>query len=181
MPTPYKGKFSKLKNPQKYSGDVSKIIYRSSWEREAFRWCDENPEVEEWASEEFFIPYFNPIAGRKAKYYPDLFIKMASGQCRIIEIKPKKQTQKPAQSSRKSQKYINEVATYTINQTKWEAAVELAEKNNMTFEIWTEDELKKMGLLKTLNRSEMSRESTSKKPTKRVINKRTVARPKRKS
>ena len=47
----YKGKF-RPKNPQKYRGDPTKIIYRSLWERNCMRYFDENPNVLKWSSEE---------------------------------------------------------------------------------------------------------------------------------
>ena len=37
----YKGKYT-LENPDKYVGDKSNIIWRSTWERTAFKWCDRN-------------------------------------------------------------------------------------------------------------------------------------------
>jgi hypothetical protein len=39
----YKGKF-RPKNPQKYEGDFRNIVYRSMWERQVLKWCDENPQ-----------------------------------------------------------------------------------------------------------------------------------------
>jgi hypothetical protein len=52
----YSGSF-KPKNREKYAGDVSAIKYRSMWERQVFRWCDENSSVAKWSSEEIVIPY----------------------------------------------------------------------------------------------------------------------------
>ena len=51
MPT-YKGKLAALNNPDKYTGDVKNITYRSMWERNVMKWCDDNPEVLEWAIEQ---------------------------------------------------------------------------------------------------------------------------------
>ena len=52
----YKGKY-KPKNRSKYKGDPTKIIYRSLWERRFMVYCDENPSIIKWASEEVVIPY----------------------------------------------------------------------------------------------------------------------------
>jgi len=52
----YRGKF-KPKNPNKYKGDANGIVYRSLWERNAFRWLDENDSIVAWNSEEIVIPY----------------------------------------------------------------------------------------------------------------------------
>ena len=70
MPT-YKGKLAALNNPDKYTGDVKNITYRSMWERNVMKWCDDNPEVLEWASEEIALPYVHPVTGKIARYYPD--------------------------------------------------------------------------------------------------------------
>ena len=47
----YKGKY-KIKNPDKYIGNPNKVVFRSLWERNAFRWCESNPKVKLWNSEE---------------------------------------------------------------------------------------------------------------------------------
>ena len=55
---PYKTKQGRFKprNPGKYKGDPSNIIYRSSWEKKFMLWCDCNLNVLEWGSEEIVIP-----------------------------------------------------------------------------------------------------------------------------
>jgi len=40
----YSGKY-KVKNPKKYAGDHTAVIFRSMWERHCFKWCDDNPNV----------------------------------------------------------------------------------------------------------------------------------------
>ena len=70
----YKGKY-KPRNRSKYKGDPTKIIYRSLWERRFMVWCDENPNVIKWASEEVVIPYRSPLDRRIHKYYPDFWVK----------------------------------------------------------------------------------------------------------
>ena len=52
----YKGKYIP-KNPQKYKGNPSQIIYRSLWERKFMVYCDRNDKVIEWGSEEVIVPY----------------------------------------------------------------------------------------------------------------------------
>ena len=147
----YKGKInpSSLKNPKKYVGDISNIVYRSMWERNVVYWLDDNPNVSEWASEEIAFPYEHPLDNRRAKYYPDFFVKMIDGTMRVIEVKPKKETQRPLDPKRKTQKHITAVATWIVNNEKWLAARYFCEKNNMKFEIWTEDTLNEMGIMKS--------------------------------
>ena len=59
----YKGKF-RPKNPNKYKGNPSNIIYRSLLERRMMVYLDKNPEIEHWASEELPIRYYSPIDKR---------------------------------------------------------------------------------------------------------------------
>ena len=141
----YKGKF-KPKNLKKYEGDFSNITYRSHWESQVFRWCDDNSDIIGWNSEEIVIPYKCKTDGKMHRYFTDVFIRMKDGKCYLIEIKPKKQTQPPKKSSRKTKKYINEVMTYAKNISKWEAAQDFASRNGLIFQIWDETTLKKMGI-----------------------------------
>ena len=133
-------------NPEKYKGDIQNIIYRSSWELKFMQWCDRNPNVIEYASEEFCIPYLSPIDGRVHRYFPDFIMKVKeqSGEIKkyIIEIKPKRQTVPPVQTSKKRTKtFINEVKTYVVNEAKWKAAEEWCKDHLLEFKVITEDQL----------------------------------------
>ena len=115
--------------PRKYKGDPNNIICRSSWERKFCRWCDLNENILEWGSEEFCIPYRSPVDRRVHRYFPDFIIKVReqTGDVKryVIEVKPKKQTRPPVQTTKKRTKtYINEVKTYAVNEAKWKAADE---------------------------------------------------------
>lgn len=140
----YKGLY-KPKNPEKYKGDVTSIIYRSSWERSCMNYFDNNPNIVEWQSEEVIIPYRSPIDGRLHRYFPDFKIKVRDSSGRIntylIEVKPFYQTQPPVVKSRKSKRYINEVKTFGINTSKWKAAQEYCADRGWKFQIITENEL----------------------------------------
>jgi len=141
----YKGKF-KVKNIDKYIGDHTKVVYRSLWERQVFRWCEGNPDIAGWNSEEIVIPYKCNTDLRMHKYYMDVLIVMKTGKTYLVEIKPKKQTQSPAKPKRKTKRYINEVTTYIKNTSKWTAAQQYAEHKGWHFQIWTEDTLKNLGI-----------------------------------
>lgn len=128
----YKGRF-RPKNPSKYRGDPTKIVYRSLWELKFFRHADKHPDIIWWASEEFVVPYMSPVDGKMHRYFPDVVIKkkMPEGKTEtiMIEIKPKAQTVPPnpknknaTPSGRVSRRYINEVKTYGVNEAKWKAA-----------------------------------------------------------
>lgn len=133
-------------NPEKYKGDVKNIIYRSSWEVHFMRYCDRNSNILEWGSEEFWIPYLDPTTNKIRRYFPDFVIKVKDNNNQIkkyiIEVKPKRQTRPPVQSSRKKTKtYINESMTYEKNIAKWKAAKEWCADRMIEFKIITEDEL----------------------------------------
>jgi hypothetical protein len=132
--------------PKKYLGNPNMIVCRSSWERRFCRWCDLNENILEWGSEEFFIPYYSPLDGKRHRYYPDFFIKVkeSSGLIKkyIIEVKPEKQTRPPNPNpKRKSKSWLYEAKTYAVNQAKWKAAEEFCEINGVEFKIITEKEL----------------------------------------
>jgi len=141
----YKGKY-KIKNPDKYIGNPSKVVFRSLWERNAFRWCESNPKVKLWNSEEIVVPYKYQVDKKLHRYYVDLLIQMDNKETYLIEIKPKAQTQPPKKRSRKTKKYINEQLTYIKNQDKWEAADQYAKHKGWKFQVWTEETLKNLGI-----------------------------------
>lgn len=141
---PYKGLF-KPKNPQKYHGDPSNIVYRSLWEAKFMSYVDNHPDVLKWSSEEFSIPYRSPIDGKIHRYFPDFKIKIKNKEgiieTLVIEIKPAKQTQPPKVQTRPTKKYITEVKQWGINSAKWKAAKAFCDDRKWMFKIMTEKEL----------------------------------------
>ena len=108
--------------------------------------CDHTSSIVEWGSEEIIIPYRSPIDGRVHRYYPDFYIKILtkSGKYEkyVIEVKPKRQTQKPNEKpKRKTAAWKREVLTYIKNEAKWEAARSYCDVRSMKFMILTEDHL----------------------------------------
>lgn len=140
----YKG-FYKPKNPSKYLGDPTNIVYRSSWERQCMLYFDKNPNILEWGSEEIIIPYRSPLDNRVHRYFVDFVIKAktASGQIEttLVEVKPYIQTQPPKSQQRKTRRYLNEVTTYLVNEAKWKAATEFCKDRKWKFQIITENDL----------------------------------------
>jgi hypothetical protein len=59
----------------------------------------------------------------------------------VIEVKPYKQTQQPEKPKRQTQRFVEEVKTYAVNQAKWKAATEYCKDRNYQFIIMTEKEL----------------------------------------
>ena len=143
----YKGIY-KVRHPEMYKGDVSKVEYRSNWEKQCFIWLDGNSQVEWWASEEFVVPYYYDVDKKMHRYFVDLSIKWKSGKLMLVEVKPKKQTVPPKTKSPKSKRSLNEAYTWIMNCNKWEAADKIAKDNGWEFVIWTEDDLKRFGILK---------------------------------
>ena len=131
--------------PRKYQGDANNIVCRSSWERRFCKWCDTNPNILRWASEEFSIPYVSPVDNRVHRYYPDFLIevKERNGKVKkyVVEVKPKRQTQPPKKGKNVTKSFIYETKTYAVNQAKWKAASEFCLDNGVEFKIITEDEL----------------------------------------
>jgi len=142
----YSGKY-KVKNRSKYKGDVDKVVFRSLWERNAFKWCDDTKEVIGWSSEEVVIPYFYEVDKKYHRYFMDLKITYANGKTILVEIKPNKETSPPKFNGKKSKRYINEGMTYVKNMNKWAAAQNYAADRGWGFQIWTENELSSMGIL----------------------------------
>jgi len=131
--------------PEKYAGDPTCIIMRSSWETRFASWCDKNPSVIKWSSEETVIPYRCPTDEKIHRYFVDfkIQIKNKDGALKtyLIEVKPAKQTQPPVYPGRNTQRYITESMTYIKNQAKWKAATDWAKDRGYEFKIITEYEL----------------------------------------
>jgi hypothetical protein len=140
----YKGRFLPTK-PQKYIGDTTNIIYRSSYELKFMKWCDMNGSVRRWASEEIVIPYLSPADGEMHRYFVDFFIEVVTkdGGTKkyLVEVKPYRYTQPPQVPKRKTQRFITEVKQWGVNNAKWEAAKRFAKQNNMEFMLITEKDL----------------------------------------
>jgi len=132
----------KVKNKDKYVGNKDPR-YLSSWELEAFKYLDGNPNIMRWGSELVIIKYFSPVDGRDRRYMVDLFVEYynSSGKLvkEIIEIKPFKETKPPKNTSRKKrQTYLKELYTWEVNKAKWAAAAIFAKQRKLTFRIITE-------------------------------------------
>jgi len=148
VPNYYQGRF-KPRNPEKYKGDPTNIIYRSGWELKLMSYLDKHPHVTKWNSEEIVIPYRSPIDGKMHRYFPDFYVEQINKEKRkekvLIEVKPYAQTRPPKVQNTKRNKptkrYINEVKTWGINSAKWNAAEEFCKDKGYIFRIITENEL----------------------------------------
>jgi hypothetical protein len=140
----YSGRFIP-KNPKKYIGDHTNIIYRSSWEARVMDKLDKSDWCIAWASEELIIPYVSPVDGRRHRYFPDFLVKYQDKtgiqKTMLIEVKPDNQTKPPAIPKRKTKRFIQEVMTYGVNQAKWAAAEEYCLDRGWEFRVLTEQHL----------------------------------------
>ena len=139
-----------LRNPHKYMGDVDNVIFRSTWEANVFKFCDNNPNIIGWQAEEIIIQYMKPIfnahgglSTKIANYYPDLYVEYVNKQGELIkelmEIKPKNQTR--ASRAKKYTTVLFENMAYMVNMAKWDAAKRWCEPRGIKFCIVTEDSI----------------------------------------
>ena len=140
----YKGRY-RIVNTAKYKGDISDVVYRSSWELKFMRWCDTNPSILEWGSETMIIPYRSPVDNKIHRYFVDFYIKVEDKTGAVskylIEIKPEKFTKPPIIPKKQTKKFIQEIFNYGINQSKWKAANAFCEDKGWKFLVLTEKEL----------------------------------------
>jgi hypothetical protein len=141
----YQQGFFRPRNPEKYMGDSNNIVYRSSWELKFMQWCDRNPSILRYGSEEFSIPYYNPVKQRVCRYFPDFIMEVletnGKKQKYVVEVKPKRQTVPPVQGKKKTKTYLNEMNTYAVNKSKWKAVQEWCDDRMIKFQLITEFEL----------------------------------------
>lgn len=133
----YKQGYFVPQHPEKYLGDITKIVYRSSWELEVNKFFDMNPRVVKWGSEEIAIPYYNPVKKRPANYFPDYFVEYITKDGEIIkeivEVKPLEQT-RPGRSRNPRTKLMEDL-TYAVNMAKWAAAQAWCEARGLKFRV----------------------------------------------
>lgn len=162
----YSGRYT-IKNKAKYLGNAKGVVYRSLWERHAFKWADDNPNVIGWSSEEIVVPYYYDVDKKYHRYFVDLYLKMADGREILVEIKPESQTV-PPKGQKRTKRYITEGYTYVKNINKWTAAKEYAADRGWHFEIWTEKTLTSMGIMPKSSKPLKPLKPFPKKPKKRV-------------
>ena len=127
------------KHPEKYLGDPRKIRFLSSWELRFMQFCDTNPNVIQWGSEEFKVQYWHPIKQKVCNYIPDFIIKYKDNRgnliTEVIEIKPKKQSVPGKRTS------TYDKVQLVINHAKWAAAVALCDSHGIKFRVVTEADM----------------------------------------
>ncbi len=159
----YQQGYFHVTNPEKYVGDPTQVIYRSSWEKKFCQWADNHPNIVKWGSENFSIKYFNPCSklvngqyvGAINNYYVDFFITIKKEdklESWICEVKPKTQVPTTEQMNRlskminegnktdkKIKRYNHELKTLLVNRAKFLAAMKFAEERGMKFAVCDEN------------------------------------------
>jgi hypothetical protein len=134
--------FFLVRNPEKYIGK-GKPKYRSGWEHAFMRFCDNNDNIIQWASESISIPYRNPLSGKMTNYVPDFFIRYRTRNNKVctelIEIKPKKQSILESKAS------VRDRAIVAVNYAKWAAAQAWCKRAGIVFRVITEDDIFRNG------------------------------------
>jgi hypothetical protein len=129
----------KLKNPEKYIGQGTPL-YRSSWELAVMRMCDNNPSIQQWASESIKIPYRDPLTGKQTVYVPDFLVvyvdRNQQKHAEVWEIKPANQTLKE-----KVGKNVYNQAQYVKNQAKWQVAGAWCKQHGIKFRVINETDI----------------------------------------
>ena len=133
----YEQDYYVLKNPEKYRGDETKIIYRSSYERRMCQYCDSNPKIISWSSEPLAIRYTSLFDGRQHNYWLDFWFKYDDGREFIVEVKPNAKLKKPRRPSKKTPKslenYNKKLKEYLVNYSKFKAASDFARQSGVEF------------------------------------------------
>ena len=140
-----KGHF-KPNHPEKYKGNPTNIVYRSSWELSCMSKFDRDANVLEWQSEESSIQYVCPTDQKMHRYFPDFVVKVKTRNGKIkvimIEVKPKIQVLPPKKTEKKTKRtLLKETFTYAKNTAKWNAARAFCKQRGWEFQIWTEAEI----------------------------------------
>lgn len=143
------------KRPEKWI-NKDPIRYLSLWERQTFKYLENNPNVKFIGSETIVVKYKDPLEENKfRKYFIDLEIHFVNGEKILVEIKPKSQVKNPLEKknipknlkTKKGMNFLKEVEVFAINNAKWESARNFAKNSNYkNFLIWGEDELTKLGI-----------------------------------
>lgn len=162
--------YYKVQHLEKYVGDPTLIIYRSSWELTFLRWCDFSPSIIKFSSEPIRIPYYDrtskleeckkyglnpndPKNWEVKNYNVDFWLQIQKDENVtekwFVEIKPSEKLKKPVPPPENSplkiqRKFVNEAREFLLNEAKFAAMNAYANKVNAKFYIFTEIQLEKL-------------------------------------
>jgi hypothetical protein len=144
----YKQGYFIPKNPSKYIGDITKIIYRSGLELKFCKFCDTSDRISRWASEPIAIKYYNPVSKTIRNYYPDYLVrfKTIDGSAELppylIEVKASNMLKMPNKPKRPTEKrmksWYNISCQVIVNIAKCKAAEIFCEEKGFKYTFLTE-------------------------------------------
>jgi hypothetical protein len=155
-----------IKNVDKYLGNPTNCIFRSSWELRFMVYLDHLDAAHKWASETVEIPYYLPNpdgAFGLHRYFPDFYVEfIRAGEEEyyervFIEIKPSTSVNPPfvkwhddgsfhidpplSRSAKAHENFEYQLKEFQKNLIKWETAKTWCEKRGMIFMVMTEHDL----------------------------------------
>ena len=144
--------YYKCRKPEKYVGDPTQIIYRSSWELAFLKYCDLNDIVIKYGSEPIAIKYISPFDKRQHNYFVDFYMETlginGTIQRWLVEIKPGKHTKKPKKPKHETFKsmknYGGGIKRFLMNLAKFKAARQYANRLSFKFLVMEYDKSKKI-------------------------------------
>lgn len=110
---------------------------------------DASPDVLEWSSEPFAIPYLDRTSSppRVRRYFVDFWVRRRDKSGKVstilIEIKPASQARPPerkGKGKRADKKFVAEALTFGKNLCKWKAAQEFCADRGWQFMVLTEEQ-----------------------------------------
>ncbi len=142
--------YYKIKNIEKYIGDPTQIVYRSSQEYKFMLQCDLHKEVIKWGSEVFKVPYIDKD-GKNRIYIPDFYLETINKQNPdfmnkfVVEIKPEAEIREPEIpvniSEKKFKQLEYKLSAQYKNKYKWAYVIEQCKKRDLQFQLITEKHL----------------------------------------
>lgn len=140
--------YHQLENPDKLIGYYNAkmgVPYRSGLELLFIKRIDTSSKCVRWSYEpdELIISYLNPVKQKICSYYPDFYVEIIGNSNKLmkylIEVKSKKDTEKPEREKYKSkEKYLYQLAISAVTEAKRKAAVEFCKNKSMIYEYITE-------------------------------------------
>ena len=122
--------------PQKYVGREVPI-FRSGIELKFFKFCDNNPNVIKWSSEDIKIPYWDIVTRKNRTYYVDNFVEIKEGNIikqYLVELKDKRETVPPNPNSKKKKStLLYEEFQWRTNNSKWKYAQQFCKDHKLEF------------------------------------------------
>lgn len=140
----------KVKNIDKYLGNVNHVEFKSSWEYKFCVYCDLTPEILKWGCEILVIPYVDRFS-KSRRYIPDFYMECRSLKHSdilnkfLVEVKPDKETREPVIPKTISPSKLKnlewELNTWHTNKHKWVYAIEWCKSRDIIFRLVTEKQL----------------------------------------